>query len=414
MKSNIIFVSEIFYPSDTSTGYYMTEIASAIAPSYETTAVCARPHDRPDLKGSEHVRGIRVIRIGKMRAPQQNVGFRLARAIFWSAACFVKLIFLAKRGDVIVCVTNPPTVPVIVTLVGLCTGARKVLIVHDVYPHAAIAAGIIKRNSATARMFYRVQRWVLHSQEAIVCIGRDMHRLLCELGGNIEDRISVIPNWAEEAPNMRTCVEHRLRSLKQMGVQQSFVVLYAGNLGRTHDADIILDAARHLPGNVMMLVVANGRDFDLLREHLRKWPSGNIRALELRGKRALQWETLNAGDVVLLTFRAGMSGVSVPSRMYNAMAAGKALIAVADRDSEIAAVINEEDAGWIVEPGDSRRLAQVIEEASRLPDVLKRKGMNARRAASVKYSREASLSRYSKVIENQVIAVMADGYDRNS
>jgi len=44
---------------------------------------------------------------------------------------------------------------------------------------------------------------------------------------------------------------------------------------------------------------------------------------------------------------SNMAGVSVPSRMYNVMAAGKPIIAVTDPDSELALVVREEDIGWV-------------------------------------------------------------------
>lgn len=39
---------------------------------------------------------------------------------------------------------------------------------------------------------------------------------------------------------------------------------------------------------------------------------------------------LNACDVAIVSLVAGMKGVSVPSRIYNIMAAGKPIIAIAD------------------------------------------------------------------------------------
>jgi hypothetical protein len=70
----------------------------------------------------------------------------------------------------------------------------------------------------------------------------------------------------------------------------------------------------------------------------------NSTILPLRHKEELP-DSLNASDIALIALSAGMSGVSVPSRMYNIMAAGKPIITVADGDSELALVISEEDAG---------------------------------------------------------------------
>ena len=71
-------------------------------------------------------------------------------------------------------------------------------------------------------------------------------------------------------------------------------------------------------------------------------------------------ELLTAGDVALITFVPGMAGVSVPSRLYNILAAGMPIIALADRHSEVALVINEEDVGLVIPPENVRAFHEAI------------------------------------------------------
>ena len=52
------------------------------------------------------------------------------------------------------------------------------------------------------------------------------------------------------------------------------------------------------------------------------------------------------------------------------MAAGKPVIAVADRESELAQVVREERIGWVVPPNQPEELAQVILEARAEPGCL--------------------------------------------
>ena len=95
----------------------------------------------------------------------------------------------------------------------------------------------------------------------------------------------------------------------------------------------------------------------------------------------------------------GMAGVSVPSRMYNIMAAGKPIIAVADEKSELALVVKEEQIGWVVPPGDVDQLVTAILEAHANPARLTEMGQRARQVAETKYSFERVIESYHSLIQ---------------
>ena len=130
--------------------------------------------------------------------------------------------------------------------------------------------------------------------------------------------IELIPNWADLediAPSDRQ--ENAL--LSTLGIADRFVVQYSGNIGRTHGIDTLLSAADRLRDDrVQFLFIGDGAT------------------------------SLNACDVAVVSLAPGMSGVSVPSRMYNILAAGKPIVAVADDESELARVVREEQVGWVV------------------------------------------------------------------
>ncbi|HHY57526.1 MAG TPA: glycosyltransferase family 4 protein, partial [Chloroflexi bacterium] len=115
--------------------------------------------------------------------------------------------------------------------------------------------------------------------------------------------------------------------------------------------------------------------------------------------RSDQSNFLNACDVALISFIPGMAGVSVPSRMYNIMAAGKPIIAMADRHSELAQVVIEEGIGWVIDPGDEAALERTIMEAASQPELLCAMGQRARLAAETKYSPERANQAYRNLVE---------------
>ncbi|MDP5018095.1 MAG: glycosyltransferase, partial [Dolichospermum sp.] len=112
--------------------------------------------------------------------------------------------------------------------------------------------------------------------------------------------------------------------------------------------------------------------------------------------------SLTACDVAVISFMPGMSGVSVPSRMYNQMAAGKPIIAIADSCSELAQVIQEEQVGWVVQPGDVEGFVDTIKLAAVNPELCEQMGAIAAQVARIKYSFAQADQAYKKLFSELV------------
>ena len=107
---------------------------------------------------------------------------------------------------------------------------------------------------------------------------------------------------------------------------------------------------------------------------------------------------LNACDVAIISFIPGMAGVSVPSRMYNQMAAGKPIIAVADQWSELAKVVQEEEIGWTINPGNAADIISTIQYAAANPKLCAQMGSRAAAVAKNKYTFYPSRSSLQRTV----------------
>jgi colanic acid biosynthesis glycosyl transferase WcaI len=99
---------------------------------------------------------------------------------------------------------------------------------------------------------------------------------------------------------------------------------------------------------------------------------------------------LAACDLAVIAFLPGMAGVSVPSRLYNILASGRPVLAVAEPQSELSLVIREEEIGWTVPPAEPESVATAIATAVAAgAESRARMGARARHAAESRYSRPA-------------------------
>jgi colanic acid biosynthesis glycosyl transferase WcaI len=403
MIKRICVISELYYPEETSTGYLLTRIAEGLAQHFPVHVLCSQPTYA--VRGvrapfREQHNGVHIQRCWATTLNKDNVLFRLINLVTISLSIFVSAVFQIDHRDCVLVVTNPPLLPFVVAIACWLRGAKCLLCIHDVYPEALTASGMVRPEAMLTRLLGWLTQRLYHSMEYIIVLGRDMQRLVTQKLGQAQAQIVLIPNWAdldEVAPDQRT---HNAL-LSELGLCNKFVIQYAGNMGRTHDLESVLESACRLSDkpDIHFLFIGWGAKKHWLEETVQAEGLRNVTILANR-PRADSANFLNACDVAIITFVPGMSGVSVPSRMYNIMAAGKPIIAVADSDSELALTVQEEGVGWIVPPAQPDRLVATILEAWASPDLRVKIGLRARQVVEDKYSLQYVIAAYRTLIHS--------------
>jgi glycosyltransferase involved in cell wall biosynthesis len=110
--------------------------------------------------------------------------------------------------------------------------------------------------------------------------------------------------------------------------------------------------------------------------------------------------SLSAGDVHLITVRAGAEGTIVPSKLFGVMAVARPSIFIGSESSEVARVLAECDGGVLVREGDGAGLAGAI--LSLRDDPSRRAAMGARARAHLagRYDRETACARWVTLLES--------------
>jgi len=273
----------------------------------------------------------------------------------------VALLGRLRSGDVVLTVTAPFMLPYAVAAAAMLKRARSVLIMHDLFPDVLVMAGLLKPSSLVATLIRGANALMFRMLSAVVIIGRDTEALLLRYRGLRRDRICFIPNWATLAPGVRPIdPDNPYRRGKAR-----FIVGLSGNLGFTHDPDIVFEAARLLRDNpdIHFMLSGWGIGFDRLKAMQSAAKLPNVSLVERVPEQDLE-AFLSAADVWLIPYRKDLAGVSVPSRFYNLLAIGRPVILVSEADAEAALTVTEHGIGWVVEPGKPDDLAVAIRSAS--------------------------------------------------
>lgn len=406
-KPHLWIVSELYYPEQTSTGYFLTEIAEGLADTFDVRVICGKP--------SYSERGMAVARteqrhgtvIHRMRATHFNkdrLVLRAVNALTLAVAATVFALLRLRRGDRMLIVTNPPTLPPLLALVGRLRGVRSYLLVHDVYPEVLAATGMMAPGGTAWRMaaafFNRTLGWF----DRIVVLGRDMQTLIDRkiAAGRGRATTAIIPNWGD-VEEIRPIARADNPFAIDHGLLDRFVVQFSGNIGRTHDVELLLGIARRLEDlpHVVFLFVGYGGQAGTVAAH----GGANLRYLPRQPRDRLN-AMLACSDATVIAFKPAMSGVSVPSRMYNVMAAGVPIIAIADADAELSRTVIENDAGWQLASGDADGLEALIRRLAGPGgrDEAAARGANARSALVPRYTLPRIVAQYRDILSDPQVS----------
>ena len=400
-KKRLWIVTELYYPEETSTGYYLTRLAERLAGDFDVKVICGQPNysARGAVAPKREVHmGVEIFRTFGTTLDKNVILFRLINMLTLGVSTFFKALSNFQKGDRVLVVTTPPSTPFITAVASLFRGASHILLIHDNYPEILVAAEKTKENSVFVKVLSYFNRWLYKYASKIIVVGRDMKELVEKKTAGLDIPIATIPNWAElETVSPAPREDNAL--LKELGLEDKFVFLYAGNMGHPNDLESIVWSAEQLRDDPKLhfIFLGAGVKKGWLQKEIAARKLTNITVLDPR-PRAEQTNFLNACDVALVSLVRKMWGVSMPSRTYNILAAGKPMLALTEEHSELALVISDDDVGWAVPPGQPEALCRRIEEIYKNRSELKAMGDRARNAALKKYSLDAAVASYKEAL----------------
>lgn len=394
-------VTELYYPELTSTGYYLTKIAEGLSSHFEVKVICGQPNYLAKgkiAKKHEFLNGVEIFRLWGTRFNKNIIALRLVNMFTFGLSVLFKSLSSFSKSDQIVVVTTPPNLPFIVALGCLVKGSAYTLLIHDNYPEVLVASGKLQEKSILVRLANFFNRWLYKNARKIIVVGRDMLELLKQKTKGLSVPLVYIPNWAElETIEPRPKSENQL--LERLNLKEKFVLLYAGNMGYPNDIESIVESADILRNHpeIHFIFLGDGAKRKWLEREVNRKRIRNITILDPK-PRSEQIEFLNACDVGLVSLAKGMWGVSVPSRTYNLLAAGKPILAIVEKGSEVDLII-QEGVGWRVEPSSAKSLAETIMKIFHQKSKLKEISEKARHTALSRYSLQEALRSYYEALK---------------
>jgi glycosyltransferase involved in cell wall biosynthesis len=343
------------------------------------------------------VDGIRIVRAGQSVFGKRGLATRAFDFISFYLAALWRVIWL-PRQDIVVCFTTPPFIALVGILLRWVKGTKVVCWTMDLYPDVPVAAGVLRRGSMAHTLFDAVDRFALRHADRVVALGRCMQQRLLDKGVD-PARLEVINVWADgDEVRERAPEDNALRAAWNVG--DRFVIEYSGNFGIGHDGDTMYRAMQTTRGDdsIRWVIVGGGTKREELESFVRDHDIVNAVLKPYQPREALG-ELLSLGNVHLVCIAENFSGLLVPSKFYGVLAAGRPVLYVGPRHSEVARVIEESRCGMVVPQGDSDGLVSAIQRLHGDRAQAQSMGHRAREAFERHYTRAKACARWLQLLQ---------------
>ena len=301
-----------------------------------------------------------------------------------------------RRSQAVIAMSPPLTLGLTGWLVSRLRRSPLIFNIQDVFPDAAVETGAIT-NRAVIGAAERLERISYNAADAVTVLSDDLaDNVRTKLPAESAGKVHVIPNFVDTdliRPGDRM-TDYRA----ELALGDGPVVLYAGNVGFSQSLDLIVTAARQLP-SVTFLINGDGA----ARTSLEELADGvaNIRFAGYIEPGRLG-ELLATGDVHVVPLKAGLGRVSVPSKTYSIMAAGRPVVAAIDADTAVPRILDESGGGVAVSPDNPDAFTAAIQSMVDDPEAARQMGDHGREWVVREASPRAVGTAYDKLITSGV------------
>jgi glycosyltransferase involved in cell wall biosynthesis len=392
----ILYVHQHFCTPEGAGGTRSYEFARRFARAGCEVRVLSGTGYDPSLPddGEIEIEGFRVRTLGVRYDNVMGFAQRIRSFVEFAGRSSLHAARAAGRYDVVLATSTPLTVALPALAARTLAGVPTVFEVRDVWPDAAVEAGVLKNPAliAAARM---LETHTYNAVDAIVPLSTGMRdRILAK--GPFGAKMHMIPNCSDIDRFRPDLDDGGLRA--QFAAEDKFVLLYAGAVSLANDAEFLAGLIRSLAGDdgVQLWFVGGGNRLDVLREQARQCRAENV-LFHGHQPKSLVPRFAAAADAGLVTFiPEPVYFENSPNKFFDYIAAG--LPVLFNRDSWLAPWIREARCGWLCESRQVQEMLGYIRQLREDRALRERTGRNARRLAEEHFSRDRMAQTYLQLL----------------
>ena len=272
-----------------------------------------------------------------------------------------------------------------------------VLDVRDIWPDSAVGAGQISQDGKAFKIGKKIEKYVYKKAKHITCVARPMRDYIVS---QTNTPVSVIYNGVMG----KVKIEENLSVNNRVNEQNKKTILYAGNLGRVQQLDLIIRAWAKLSDKEEMqdwkvrFIGGGAMEKDLKNLISELGLDGKV-VIDPPVSREIAERELRSADILYISLQPDeVFRKTIPSKVFDCMLAGRPVIAgIWGEGKEI---LETTGANLCYEPGDINSLKSCLLAAVMNYDKNNKKAALNSKLVLRKYTREIGVETLVKIFSD--------------
>ena len=304
------------------------------------------------------------------------------------------------KPDFVISIEPPFFTTTFTLLYSKITKSKTILHVQDLEIDAAYSLNIIKKG-----LFYKIikkiERLILDRFNTISTISPMMQKQIVQKG-ILQDKIYILPNWADTEKINPTINNEYLRNKLSIKPKQK-IILYSGNIGEKQNLKSVINIAEKMQTDnirCIFLMVGDGALKKRLLDDVKKRNINNMVFLPLQPTKDLG-ALLTMADIHLVTQDKSISDYVFPSKLTNILSAGGVSIISANPETQLSQLVKRNGLGYLIKPNSESELYAAINHLLINKSQHNTISTNARKYAKKYLSKDKILNNFENNILNK-------------
>lgn len=398
MPKKILISSRYFWPDKTPDSRILYSLSLyLISKGHIVDVLSSQPSYRKnyeDLK-KPHIeidKGVRIFRIRLSNEIGRNFIFRILNSIKLSFKMFY--LSMINRYEVIIASSNPPIVgPFSAALISILIKSKFIYYCMDITPEVGIVSGDF-RNPLLFKFLQKIDNLSCLLARPLLVHSKDMKDTLLRRKRGRKYLFEILNNFSPKLDS-EECESNNIYIKK---VQNKLTVIYAGNIGRFQSLSNVIEVMARLRKykNIELLIMGEGVEKNNLIQLSNKLKT-NVKFIDYQNAEVAK-NIISQADIGLISLSKGVYKFSYPSKTMTYLELGKPVIAIVEKESQIANDIKYGEFGYIISDEIKDCLEDLLLYLKDNKGEISLKGSNAKKNYEKLFSEEVILKKWDFII----------------
>ena len=403
----ILLIHRYFWPDTPPYAHILRDIAVELGEAgHDVTVLTGQPSYRTETPRSprnERVAPAVNVRRCAVFSDRRSTAIKAVN-LAWFCLWVIIAGLRAERFDVVMAASTPPVaVAKTARWLARLRGAQFVYHKQDIYPEIVLAAGIM-RAGPVSTLLRRIDSRTDRAAARVVVLSEDMAATV-RARGVAERQIVVINNfdpWLARSGGPSPGPAHGVKRQDGPAGALPLNVVFAGNLGRFQNLEVLIDAATILIDDaaVEFHIFGDGTRWFALERTIDERRLDSVHLYGHQQPEQVATFLRERADLAVVSLAPGVIGAAYPSKTLSYLRNGCPVLALVEADSELARTVQASGAGFHADPTDPVGLAETLRKLAERRGQLADASVRARALYETHCDRDRQLALWVRLFES--------------